>query len=225
MSRSKFGLSEKLDLINEFDKTVVSVSAFTKINGITRSTLRRWLTLFERDGVDGLREKTKNDTYPEELKLKVVHDFLDGKDTMEGLVNKYGLRSVFQVYDWVFKYNNGKSLARHNPSRKQDSIMSRKTTFEERIEIVEYVTKNNHSYSEAAKHFSVTYQQVRSWVLKSKKDGYEALLDGRGHRKAKKDLTDLDKANLKIRQLESQLEDQKIIEAFVKKLKELQHRG
>ena len=32
-------------------------------------------------------------------------------------------------------------------------------------------------------------------------------------------------ANLKIRQLESQLKDQKVIEEFVKKLQELQHKG
>ena len=51
------------------------------------------------------------------------------------------------------------------------------------------------------------------------------LCDGRGHRKADEDLTDLDKANLKIRQLESQLKDQIVIEEFVKKLQELQHKG
>lgn len=68
--------------------------------------------------------------------------------------------------------------------------MSRKTTFEERIEVVEYVTKNKHSYAEAAEHFQVSYQQARSWVLKAKDGGYEALIDNRGHHKAQADLTE-----------------------------------
>ncbi|WP_420843325.1 helix-turn-helix domain-containing protein, partial [Lacticaseibacillus camelliae] len=30
------------------------------------------------------------------------------------------------------------------------------------------MTKYKHSYSEAAEHFQVSYQQARSWVLKAK---------------------------------------------------------
>ncbi|WP_459783045.1 helix-turn-helix domain-containing protein, partial [Pediococcus ethanolidurans] len=67
------------------------------------------------------------------------------------------------------------------PSRKQVPTMSRKTTFEERIEIVEYVTKDKHSYSEAAEHFQVSYQQARLWVRKAESNGYPALMDNRGH--------------------------------------------
>ena len=103
--------------------------------------------------------------------------------------------------------------------------MSRKTTFEERIEIVEYVVKGEHSYTETANHFQVSYQQARSWVLKAKNGGYEALVDNRGHRKPEHELTDLDKANLRIRQLESQLKDQELYKAFAKKLQELQRKG
>ena len=103
--------------------------------------------------------------------------------------------------------------------------MSRKTTFDERIEIVEYVTKDNHSYTEAAAHFGVSYQQARSWVLKVKAGGYEALVDNRGHHKELSELTDLDKANRRIRELEDQLKDQELKDAFVKKLLELQHKG
>ncbi|WP_382337356.1 helix-turn-helix domain-containing protein [Levilactobacillus angrenensis] len=76
--------------------------------------------------------------------------------------------------------------------------MSRKTTLEERIEVVEYVTNQKHSYSEATERFQVSYQQARSWVLK---------------------------ANLRIRQLEGQVADMKLLEEFVKKYQELQRKG
>ncbi|EPD24743.1 helix-turn-helix domain-containing protein [Lactiplantibacillus plantarum] len=39
--------------------------------------------------------------------------------------------------------------------------MSRKTTFNERVTILEWINKGNHSYSEAAEHFNVSYQQAR----------------------------------------------------------------
>lgn len=224
MPRSRFSLQEKLDLLNELNKSNISMYAFALKNNISYKTLKRWLMLFERDGIDGLKERKKNQSYSFELKMKVVGDALSGQDSYEGLVCKYGLRNIYQVHDWIFKYNNGKLLAKHSP-RKNESIMTSKTTFEERIEIVEYVVKDKHSYSEAAEHFSVSYQQVRLWVLKANNNGYEALRDGRGHRKAHENLTDLDKANLRIRQLESQLKDQKIIEEFAKKLQELQRRG
>jgi Transposase and inactivated derivatives len=225
VSRSRFSPVEKMKFINDFQQSNNSLGIFARNIGISSKTLKRWIILFEREGVDGLEELTKRNSYPVELKLKVVKELLDGNLTAGELVKKYKLRSHSQVYDWVFKYNNGKQLTSGYSSRKCDSIMTRKTTFEERIEVVEYVVKSNHSYSEAAEHFSVTYQQARSWVLKSQNGGYETLLDGRGHRKAKDELTDLDKANLKIRQLESQLREQKIIEEFSKKFRELQRRG
>lgn len=103
--------------------------------------------------------------------------------------------------------------------------MSRKTTLEERIEVVEYVTTQKHSYSEAAERYQVSYQQARSWVLKAKDGGYEALSDNRGHHKPQRELTELDKANLRIRQLEDQVADMKLLEEFVKKYQEIQHKG
>ncbi|WP_261979154.1 helix-turn-helix domain-containing protein [Lactiplantibacillus plantarum] len=103
--------------------------------------------------------------------------------------------------------------------------MSRKTTFEERIEIVEYVTKHKHSYTEAAEYFQVSYQQGRSWVIKAQERGYKALVDKRGHRKPAAELTEVDKLRLENRQLKSQLADKELVEAFAKKLQELQRRG
>ncbi|CUS26346.1 hypothetical protein FC70_GL001542 [Paucilactobacillus oligofermentans DSM 15707 = LMG 22743] len=103
--------------------------------------------------------------------------------------------------------------------------MRRKKTLEERIKIVEYVTVSKHKYSEAAEHFEVTYQQVLLWVLKAKENGYEALVDNRGHRKPEKELSELDKDNLKIKQLETELEEKNAMEAFIKKFQELQRKG
>ena len=157
------------------------------------------------------------------MKLAAVHAYQAGEGTLRALTVRFGLRNSKQLVDWISKYNEDKLTA--SPARKQIPIMTRKTSFEERIKIIEYVVKDKHSYTEAAEYFQVSYQQARSWVLKAKDGGYEALVDNRGHRKPESELTDLDKANLRIRQLESQLKDQELYKAFAKKLQELQRKG
>lgn len=62
-------------------------------------------------------------------------------------------------------------------------------------------------------------------MLKAKNGGYEALVDNRGHHRDESELTDLDKANLRIRQLEAELKDKELVEQFAKKLLELQRKG
>jgi len=224
MPRSKFSAIEKLTLINEFEASELSSKAFGKAHGLDGRTIGRWLDRYHRDGLDGLKEAKKNHHYSSAFKLQVIYAFLNGEGSAQELAMKYGLRSISQVWVWVSRYNRDKTVTA-SPLRKQVPKMSRKTTWEERIEVVEFITKHKHSYSEAADHYQVSYQQARSWVMKAKDGGYEALKDNRGRRKAQKELTDLDKANLRIRQLEGQVADMELLEEFVKKYQELQRKG
>ncbi|MFC6294101.1 helix-turn-helix domain-containing protein [Lactiplantibacillus daoliensis] len=102
--------------------------------------------------------------------------------------------------------------------------MSRRTTFEERIEIVEYVTASKHSYNQTSEHFKVSYQQVRSWVLKSRENGYAALKDGRGRTKPVKEMTEVERLQLENRQLKAKLKEQEVLDLFAKKFRELQNK-
>lgn len=224
MPRSKLTALEKLKLIEEFQRSGISNATFTRQHGIDEKALERWSIRYQRDGLKGLEEAKKNIHYSKELKLTVVSAYLNGEGTFVELADKYGLRNSTQAKVWVTKYNEDKPLTA-SPSRKQVPTMSKKTTFKERIEVVEYVVKHKHSYTEAAEHFQVSYQQARSWVIKVKNGGYEALVDNRGHHKEESELTDLDKANLRIRQLEAELKDKELVEQFAKKLLELQRRG
>jgi transposase-like protein len=224
MPRSKFTALEKLKLIEEFQQSGIPNATFARQHGIDKKALERWSKRYQRDGLEGLEEAKKNNHYSKDLKLAVVFAYLNGEGTFTELADRYGLRNSTQAKVWVAKYNEDKPLTA-SPSRKQVPTMPKKTTFEERIEVVEYVVKHKHSYAEAAEHFQVSYQQARSWVLKAKNGGYEALVDNRGHHKDESELTDLDKANLRIRQLEAELKDKELVEQFAKKLLELQRKG
>lgn len=220
MPRSKYTALEKLPIIEEFKQSKSSYRVFAKTFSIGARTLKHWIDMYERDGLPGLDESRQNKHYSKEFKLRVVLAYLAGEGTLEELTIKFGLRARKQLMDWVSKYNRDKTVTA-SPSRKQVPTMSRKTTFEERIEVVEYVTKDKHSFSEAAEHFQVSYQQARGWVLKAQSGGYEALVDNRGHRKQQNELTETDKLKLEIRQLKTQLKDKELIEKFAKKLLEL----
>ncbi|MCH5465800.1 helix-turn-helix domain-containing protein [Levilactobacillus tujiorum] len=224
MSKVRFNAIEKLALITEFEASGQSNMDFARSHGLDKEAIKRWQALYKRDGIKGLKESRKCRRYSEVFKLQVVYAFLNGEGSQREIAIKYGLRSSTQVNYWVSKYNRDKTVTA-TPSRKQVPKMGRKTTLEERIKIVKYITEQKHSYQEAAERYDVSYQQTRLWVLKAKEGGYEALKDRRGQRKSQRELTDLDKANQRIKQLERELADKELLEEFVKKFQELQHRG
>ncbi|MDU6522142.1 helix-turn-helix domain-containing protein [Clostridium sp.] len=69
----------------------------------------------------------------------------------------------------------------------------RKTTYEERIEIVSFCIAKAHDYNLTSNKFNVSYQQVYTWVKKYNKNGYNALVDRRGKNKSFEELTESEK--------------------------------
>ena len=51
----------------------------------------------------------------------------------------------------------------------------RKTTFDERVEIVEYCIAHDHNYVETSEKYGISYQQARSYTIKYENGGVEAL--------------------------------------------------
>lgn len=224
MPRSRYTAEEKLAILEEFKHSGLGAGRFERQHGLSEHSLERWQARYEHDGLEGLSEAKQNNHYSSALKLAIVLAYQNGEGTLNELALQYGLRSEAQLRRWISRYNEDKTLTA-SPFRKQVPTMSRKTTFEERIEVVEYVTKDKHSYAEAAEHFQVSYQQARSWVLKTKDGGYEALVDNRGHHKAQADLTENERLRLEVRRLKAELADKELVEAFLKKLQELQRKG
>lgn len=63
---------------------------------------------------------------------------------------------------------------------------ARKTTYNERIEIIQYCIENDYDYTGTSIRFGVSYQQVYRWVKVYNTQGVEALVDGRGRSKSKR---------------------------------------
>lgn len=102
---------------------------------------------------------------------------------------------------------------------------TRKTTLEERIQIVKECLENGNNFGAIALKYGVSYQQVRSWVQKYKQLGEAGLEDRRGQLKRKQiPRTELEKAQIEIEKLKRQLYLAEVENRVLKKVQELERR-
>ena len=100
---------------------------------------------------------------------------------------------------------------------------SRKTTKEERVQIVKECLANGCNYGETAIKHNVSYQQIYSWVQRFIEYGESGLEDRRGRRKKDQTpRTELEKAQIEIEKLKHQLYMTEMERDLLKKLNELE---
>lgn len=100
----------------------------------------------------------------------------------------------------------------------------RKTTFEERIEIVQYCIAHDHNYVETSEKYQVSYQQARNYTIKYETGGIDALRDNRGKRKHPDEMSELDRLRAEVRILKAEKERAQMEISFLKKLDEIERR-
>lgn len=97
----------------------------------------------------------------------------------------------------------------------------RKTTQEERAEIVAYCIEHGKDYALTIQQYQVSYQQIYSWVRKYEEKGVEGLADRRGKAKPESEMTEADRLRMENKILQAQLKDKEMEIALLKKLREL----
>ena len=159
-----------------------------------------------------------------ELKIQAVNDYLNGKGSYETIAAKYCLRSEEQLRQWVRMYNNGEDFLR-KMSGGSRMTTSRRTTKEERIQIVKDCLANGGNYGETAIKHNVSYQQVYGWVKRYKELGDAGLEDRRGRRKAdQKPRSEIEKLQIENERLKHELYMMKMERDLLKKVKELERK-
>lgn len=119
-------------------------------------------------------------------------------------------------------YNSGKDFKeRSRLERGVTMNKGRKTTLEERAEIVAFCIANGKDYGLAAEKYGVSYQQVYSWVRKYEAKGTDGLTDRRGKTKPEEELTEADKLRMENKILQAKIKDREMEIAILKKLREL----
>ena len=168
------------------------------------------------------RRTHKNKKYSSELRLKAVEDYLSGKGTMKQIREKYGILANKQLINWI-KWYNGHREFKERSSAKGEIYMTkgRKTTQEERAEIVAFCIEHNYDYGLTVETHKVSYQQIYAWVRKYEEGGVDKLKDNRGRTKPAEEMTEIEKLKAEMKILEAKNRQLEIENEFIKKLQEL----
>ena len=185
MSKSGRSIQWRIDIIQKYLSGEGSYAMLAEEYGIGQTTLRDWVHRYLEHGEECFSIKRGNKSYSRAFKIKCVEAVLSGSETVNDIVAKYNISSRSVLRYWIKCYNANMELKDYEPKREVYMAEARrKTTLEERKEIVDYCISHNNDYKGTASRFDVSYSQVYSWVKKYQENGEAGLEDKRGHRKA-----------------------------------------
>lgn len=218
MSKAKLSYEERIAAIKEYREGKGSYNAIAKKYGIAAMTLMDMVATYEWQG---LGEKGRK-KYSKELKIQAVTDYLSGKGSQREICKKYKIKDRKILKDWI-KWYNGHQDFKERSSAKGEIYMTkgRKTTQEERAEIVAFCIEHGKDYGLTIETYNISYQQIYSWVKKYEEKGVEGLTDRRGKTKPDSELTEEDRLRQENRILQAKIKDQEMEIALLKKLREL----
>ena len=228
MSRKpKYSHGEKIRACEDYFSGKRSASQIATDFGLKQLTggIKTWFQLYKTQGSDALLPKSKNPSYSSEFKIKAVEEYIDGNGSLREISAKHGISGESTLYKWFLQYNSDMKLLDYNP--KPEVYMAearRKTTKEERKEIVEYCINHKRDYKGTAEKFDVSYSQVYSWVKKYDTAGEEGLTDKRGRHKSDEEVDELEKLRRENKRLKHQLEERDMTVELLKKVKEFERR-
>jgi transposase-like protein len=70
---------------------------------VPERTAKNWVSLYRRQGIEGLVPMTTNKKYPAALKVEAVQAFLGGM-TKDQVMARFGIRNKTQLELWVRRY-------------------------------------------------------------------------------------------------------------------------
>ena len=209
MSINKINPAEKLQtvhLILEGKETQRHARARL---GVSLDALQQWIRIYKSEG-EGAFLVTRYKQYSKELKEQAVMDYLSGRGSLQEICQRYGIRAKSKLQNWIKKYNGHEELKASGTGGTAIMTKGRKTTFNERVEIVQYCIAHDHNYAETAAKFGVSYQQ--------------ALQDRRGRSKPVEEMSELERLRAENKILRAEKERAKMEVSFLKKLDELERR-
>ena len=226
---SKYPVELKIAACKEFLAGKLSLAEVCEKYGIYYdakecfSQLRRWSVLYEKNGESAFVRPQGNKSYTASFKKQVVLDYLSGNGSFLDISAKYNIPNDSTVRQWVLMYNANRELKDYCPNREVYMAEARrKTTIEERKEIVDYCINHNRNYKETASVYDVSYSQVYSWVRKYDEKGDNGLIDKRGHHKSDDELSELELLRRENIRLKRKLEEQEKIALLLKKVQEFE---
>ena len=168
----------------------------------------------------------KRKKYSPEVKVQVVEEYKAGKGSLRSICKKYGIKDHKTLREWISCYNGQKIFRKRSGARGEIFMTKgRKTTQEERAQIVAFCIEHGKDYGLTVETYKVSYQQIYSWVRKYEACGVDGLVDRRGKAKPEDELTEAERLRQENRMLQAMLKDKEMEIALLKKLRELRGGG
>lgn len=221
MGKIKFTPEKKIEIIEAYKSGKVAYSQLQDVYGMNRNEMYRWILKYEANGIDAF--VSGNRRYSKEFKIHCIEEYLSGIGSVDDIVAKYNISNREVLRKWIQRYNANKELKDYDPKREVYMANARrKTTLEERKEIVAYCITHNKDYKGTAALYGVSYSQVYSWVKKHLSNGEESLVDRRGHHKTDDEVDELERLRRENLRLKRQLEEREMVVELLKKAKEFE---
>ncbi|MGL5677258.1 MAG: helix-turn-helix domain-containing protein [Cellulosilyticaceae bacterium] len=223
MYKNKYSPEEKVRLVNLILNNKQNINALATSCGITYTTLAGWVRNYQSIGIDAFYTKgwTKRTSAEKE---SAVRSYLAGEGSISDICRKFKISDTKTLRQWIIKYTGHEKLKSSGSGGKNIMTKGRKTSFEERVEIVQYCISNNYNYIETSQRFKISYQQARNYVVKYENQGIDALQDCRGKRKSEDQMTELQRLRLEMKILRAEKEQAQMELSFLKKLEEIERR-
>ena len=191
---NRVSFEDKKRIVEEILAKNSSITYASQELGVTESTVEDWVRKYNDYGADALKPHAIRRKYTREFKEKAVQAVLSGEMNLKQATREFKISNREVLRSWIRKQEEGIDL----DQRKSLAPLSkgRKTSFEERKEIVLFTLKNKRNFAESAEKYKVSYHQVYTWVQKYEESGDAGLEDNRGRIPAQ----------TKIRRLEGQVE-------------------
>lgn len=169
MAKPKHSPEWMLARIQEYLDGKGSFGSISHLYGINETTLRRWICKYKEQGISAFLIKRENSHYSSDFKLKCVEAVLTGKGTVDEITAKYNISNHSVLRGWIKRYNANMELKSYEPKRGVYMAEARrKTTQEERLEIVQYFyEKKQWSINWMCKELGVSHAAYYKWLNRS----------------------------------------------------------
>ncbi|MBV1708953.1 MAG: helix-turn-helix domain-containing protein [Erysipelothrix sp.] len=183
-----------------------------------------WVNRYRVYGSECFKHQPHNATYTKEFKEAAIQEYLAGKGSIEDIAIKVNIPSPSRLRQWILMYTEGKETKGYHPKPEVYVAERKKTTAEERRQMVDYCLEHNKDYKGTVSTYGVSYSQIFTWVRKYLIEGEDGLKDHRGRRKPLEELSEVEQQKRMIEKLEHKNKELQMELELLKKLEELERR-
>ena len=158
----KLSPQQKVALVEKIKAGEISRQAAAQSVGVSNTTVRQWLRIYESEGADGLAPRESPATLPPRQKQAAVAEYLAGGVSLFDVCQKYGIRSPQNLRKTRGKGAGGRRAARL--PRRVPPQGRAYTTAADREKIVRECLANGCDYGAAALKYNVDYKALVHWV-------------------------------------------------------------